>query len=46
VVRAARGPFDHLRLRTANPAAAALYETLGFQRAAAADYSHLLELGL
>jgi uridine kinase len=46
IVRAARGPFDHLRLRTANPAAAALYETLGFRRAAdAADYSHVLELG-
>ena len=46
VLRAARGPFDRLRVRTANPAAAALYEALGFHAAAdAADCSHLLELG-
>ena len=46
VVQAARGPFDRLRLRTENPAAAALYEALGFRRTAdAADCSHLLELG-
>jgi uridine kinase len=46
VVQTARGPFDRLRLRTGNPAAAALYEALGFRRTAdAADCSHLLELG-
>ena len=46
VLRAARSPFDRLRLRTESPAAAALYEALGFRRtAAAADCSHLLELG-
>jgi uridine kinase len=46
VLQAAGGPFDRLRLRTENPAAAALYEALGFHPAAdAADCSHLLELG-
>jgi ribosomal protein S18 acetylase RimI-like enzyme/catechol 2,3-dioxygenase-like lactoylglutathione lyase family enzyme len=32
VVAAARGRFDRLHLRTGNPAAAALYERLGFRR--------------
>ena len=31
VVRAARGPFATLRLSTSNPAAARLYEALGFR---------------
>ena len=30
ILAAARGPFDHLSLRTRNPAAARLYERLGF----------------
>ena len=46
VLRAAGGSFDHLRLRTENPVAAALYEGLGFRRTTgAAGCSHLLELG-
>jgi len=36
VIEAARGGFDTLRLRTANPAAARLYEALGFCSASAA----------
>ena len=45
VIEAARGRFDILRLRTQNPAAARLYEQLGFSRCAGApDCTHLLEL--
>ena len=46
VLDAARGRFDVLRLRTTNPAAARLYETLGFRPSAeTADFTHVLELG-
>ena len=45
VIDAARGRFGRLRLSTQNPAAAQLYERLGFERRAAADHTHLLELG-
>jgi GNAT superfamily N-acetyltransferase len=45
VIRTARGRFEALRLRTGNPAAAGLYERLGFRRRAdVADCSHVLEL--
>jgi len=45
VVTAARGRFERLHLRTQNPAAAALYERLGFQRRDdIADSTHLLDL--
>lgn len=45
VVEAAQGRFDRLRLRTQNPAAALLYERLGFdRRAGATDHTHLREL--
>lgn len=44
VMQAARGRFDRLRLSTQNPAAALLYERLGFHRRDAADHTHLLEL--
>jgi GNAT superfamily N-acetyltransferase len=45
VVEAARGPFDTLRLRTQNPAAAQLYERLGFcQSPGVADCTHLMDL--
>jgi GNAT superfamily N-acetyltransferase len=45
VVGAARGRFATLRLSTANPAAARLYESLGFQRHAGdAHCTHLLNL--
>lgn len=45
VVAAARGPFGVLRLRTQNPAAARLYERLGFRRCPdVADCTHLMEL--
>jgi nicotinamidase-related amidase/GNAT superfamily N-acetyltransferase len=45
VVAAARGPFGMLRLRTENPAAARLYERLGFRRCSdIADCTHLMEL--
>jgi GNAT superfamily N-acetyltransferase len=45
VIGAARGPFDRLRLRTGNPAAARLYEGLGFHRSiGAGDCTHHLEL--
>jgi len=45
VLAAARGRFDRLRLSTQNPAAAQLYERLGFERRfGAADHTHLLEL--
>lgn len=45
VIAAARGPFDTLRPRTGNPAAARLYERLGFRRASGlANCTHLMEL--
>ena len=45
VMEAARGRFDHLRLRTGNPAAALLYERLGFRRCVdVADCTHVLDL--
>ena len=45
VIEAARGRFDHLRLRTRNPEAAALYERLGFRRRDdVADCTHVMEL--
>jgi GNAT superfamily N-acetyltransferase len=45
VVEAAKGRFDTLRLSTQNPAAAKLYERLGFdRRAGATDHTHLLDL--
>jgi len=45
VVAAAHGPFTTLRLSTANPAAARLYESLGFRRHAGdAHCTHLREL--
>jgi ribosomal protein S18 acetylase RimI-like enzyme len=45
VVAAAGGTFDRLRLRTANPAAARLYEALGFRPCAGVpDCTHALGL--
>jgi len=45
VIETARGRFDILRLSTQNPAAAQLYERLGFRRCVgAADCTHLMEL--
>ena len=45
VIEAARGAFDMLRLRTGNPAAAALYEGLGFQGSPqTADSTHVMAL--
>jgi ribosomal protein S18 acetylase RimI-like enzyme len=45
VIQAARGAFDVLRLRTGNPAAAALYEGLGFRRTPeTADSTHIMDL--
>ena len=44
VIEAARGSFDRLRLRTNNPAAARLYEALGFSRCSEADCTHALDL--
>jgi GNAT superfamily N-acetyltransferase len=46
VIEAARGRFELLRLRTTNPTAAQLYESLGFRPSAeTADSTHVLELG-
>jgi len=46
VIRSARGPFVTLRLRTANAAAARLYERLGFLRVdGVPDCTHVMELG-
>jgi len=39
VLRAARGSFDRLRLRTSNPAAAALYARVGFRPAGEEPHS-------
>jgi ribosomal protein S18 acetylase RimI-like enzyme len=45
VIEAARGRFARLHLRTANPAAARLYERLGFRGASGrSDCSHVMEL--
>src|SRR5262249_24547026 len=45
VIAAARGPFDTLRLRTSNPAAARLYERVGFRPCAdVPDCTHVMEL--
>jgi GNAT superfamily N-acetyltransferase len=45
VVQAGHGRFDTLRLRTGNPAAAQLYERLGFHRCVdAADCTHVMRL--
>jgi GNAT superfamily N-acetyltransferase len=46
VVAAARGRFDILRLRTADPSAARLYEALGFRPSGAGgnDATHIMEL--
>lgn len=45
VVAAARGRFDRLHLRTRNPAAASLYERLGFRRRDdVPDCTHVLDL--
>ena len=45
VIEAARDRFESLRLRTNNPAAARLYEILGFRaRADAGDYTHVMDL--
>jgi ribosomal protein S18 acetylase RimI-like enzyme len=45
VIEAARGRFDRLRVRTGNPAAAELYERLGFGRCVeVADCTHEREL--
>jgi ribosomal protein S18 acetylase RimI-like enzyme len=45
IVAAARGRFDRLHLRTRNPAAAALYERLGFRcRDDVHDCTHVLEV--
>jgi len=44
IVAAARGRFHTLRLRTTNPAAARLYERLGFRATGdVADCTHVLE---
>jgi GNAT superfamily N-acetyltransferase len=45
VLEAARGRFRRLRLRTSNPAAAQLYESLGFRPSVGhQDCTHILEL--
>ena len=44
VIRVAAGRFDRLRLRTHNPAAARLYEALGFRPADEADCTHAMEV--
>ena len=45
VIEAARERFDVLHLRTTNPAAARLYESLGFRPSAeTADATHVLDL--
>jgi GNAT superfamily N-acetyltransferase len=46
VLQAARGRFDVLRLRTTNPEAARLYESLGFTPSATTDdCTHVIDLG-
>ena len=45
VIEAARGPFGALRLRTANPEAARVYEAIGFRPSGqTADCTHIMEL--
>ncbi len=44
VIEAARSRFDSVRLRTQDPAAARLYERLGFRRVGAGDHAHVMEL--
>ena len=45
VLQAARGRFDVLRLRTTNPAAARLYESLGFTPSTAGnDCTHVIDV--
>ena len=45
ILAAARGPFDHLSLRTANPAAARLYERLGFQVSTESEHAtHVMRM--
>lgn len=45
VMRTARASFDRLRLRTANPGAAALYERLGFRPAGGDPHcTHIIAL--
>jgi len=47
VVQAAHGRFDDVRLRTNNPAAARLYEALGFRRdVGRGDCTHVIRAGL
>ncbi len=43
VMKAARGRFDRLHLRTNTPEAARLYEKLGFRRCVGADFTHIKE---
>jgi GNAT superfamily N-acetyltransferase len=45
ILDAARGRFEVVRLRTSNPAAARLYERLGWEPVDEADCSHALALG-
>ena len=46
VVEAAQGRFDRLHLRVTNPAAARLYERLGFRRASGEPHhTHVLDVG-
>ena len=44
VIQVARASFENLRLRTNNPAAARLYERMGFRRCDASDCTHLMQL--
>ena len=44
LLRAATAQFDVLRLKTENPRAAALYESLGFERSEFGHETHRLEL--
>jgi GNAT superfamily N-acetyltransferase len=44
IVKAARGRFERLRLSTTNPAAARLYERLGFRPEAVEHCTHAMEL--
>ncbi len=45
VIKASRGRFDSLHLRTENPAAAQFYERLGFRRCVGVDHcTHVMEL--
>lgn len=45
IIAAAHGRFDRLRLSTQNPAAAHLYEALGFRRVDAVDCTHVMDFG-